>query len=108
MKNIDVIETFIKEEGREKAKTQHLYIDTDNKQLINYNTVIARINGTEEQTKEIEINVNYYSSTTSRIQANILRVVRYYRNMGKNFIVVLNGAEKRVEQFEKILKGINT
>ena len=107
MKNIEVIQTFIKEEGREKAKTQHLYIDTDNKQLINYNTVIARINGTEEQTKEIEINVNYYSSTTSRIQANILRVVRYYRNMGKNFIVVLNGAEKRVEQFEKILKGIN-
>ena len=108
MKNIEVIQAFIKEEGREKAKTQHLYIDTDNKQLINYNTVIARINGTEEQTKEIEINVNYYSSTTSRIQANILRVVRYYRNMGKNFIVVLNGAEKRVEQFEKILKGINT
>ena len=107
MKNIEVIQTLIKEEGREKAKTQHLYIDTDNKQLINYNTVIARINGTEEQTKEIEINVNYYSSTTSRIQANILRVVRYYRNMGKNFIVVLNGAEKRVEQFEKILKGIN-
>lgn len=103
MKNIEVIQTFIKEEGRKKAKTQHLYIDTDNKQLINYNTVIARINGTEEQTKEIEINVNYYSSTTSRIQANILRVVRYYRNMGKNFIVVLNGAEKRVEQFEKIL-----
>ena len=58
MKNIEVIQTFIKEEGREKAKTQHLYIDTDNKQLINYNTVIARINGTEEQTKEIEINVN--------------------------------------------------
>ena len=108
MKNFDVIQTFIKEEGRKKAKTQHLYIDTDNKQLINYNTVIARINGTEEQTKEIEINVNYYSSTTSRIQANILRVVRYYRNMGKNFIVVLNGTEKRVEQFEKILKGINT
>lgn len=103
MKNIEVIQTFIKEEGRKKAKTQHLYIDTDNKQLINYNTVIARINGIEEQTKEIEINVNYYSSTTSRIQANILRVVRYYRNMGKNFIVVLNGAEKRVEQFEKIL-----
>lgn len=108
MKNIEVIQTFIGKEGKEKAKTQHLYIDTDNKQLINYNTVIARINGTEEQTKEIEINVNYYSSTTSRIQANILRVVRYYRNMGKNFIVVLNGAEKRVEQFEKILKGINT
>lgn len=108
MKNIEVIQTFIKEEGRKKAKTQHLYIDTERKALVNYNTVIARWNGTDAQTKELEINVNYYSSTTSRIQANILRVVRYYRNMGKNFIVVLNGTEKRVEQFEKILKGINT
>lgn len=108
MKNIEVIQTFIKEEGREKAKTQHLYIDTERKALVNYNTTIARVNGTEEQTKEIEINVNYYTNTTSRIQANILRVVRYYRNMGKNFIVVLNGTEKRVKQFEKILKGINT
>ena len=36
MKNIEVIEKFFKEEGREKAKTQHLYIDTENRQLINY------------------------------------------------------------------------
>lgn len=108
MKNIEVIQTFIEREGKEKAKTKNLYIDTEQKALVNYKTTIARVNGTEEQTKEIEINVNYYTNTTSRIQANILRVVRYYRNMGKNFIVVLNGAEKRVEQFEKILKGINT
>lgn len=106
MKNIDVIKTFIGEEGREKAKTKNLYIDTERKALINYNTVIARVNGTEEQTKEIEINVNYYSQTTSTIQANIIRVIRYYRNMGKDFIVVLNGTEKRIIQFEKILKGI--
>lgn len=108
MKNFDVIQTFIEKEGRTKAKTQHLYIDTDNKQLINYNTVIARINGTEEQTKEIEINVNYYTKTTSIIQANIIRVIRYYKNMGRELIVVLTGEEKRVVQFEKILKGINT
>lgn len=107
MKNFDVIQTFIKEEGREKAKTQHLYIDTERKALVNYNTIIARVNGTEEQTKEIEINVNYYSKTTSKIQANIIRVIRYYRNRGREQIVVLNGTEKRVAQFEKILKGIN-
>lgn len=105
MKNIEVIQTFIEREGKEKAKTKNLYIDTEQKALVNYKTTIARVNGTEEQTKEIEINVNYYTNTTSRIQANILRVVRYYRNMGKNFIVVLNGAEKRVEQYSNILKS---
>lgn len=106
MKNIEVIETFIREEGREKAKTKNLYIDTSNKQLINYNTVIARWNGAEEQTKELEVNINYYTSTTNRIQTSIIRVIRYYKNMGKEFIVVLNGTEKRIIQFEKILKGI--
>lgn len=106
MKNIDVIKTFIEEEGREKVKTQHLYIDIQYKQLNNYNTVIAQINGIEGQTKEIEVNINYYSSTTSKIQASIIRAIRYYKNMGKEFIVVLNGTEKRTTQFEKILKGI--
>ena len=106
MKNIEVIQTFIEKEGREEVKTQHLYIDTDNKALINYNTVIARWNGTEEQTKELEVNVNYYTSTTNRIQTSIIRAIRYYKNMGKEFIVVLNGTEKRIIQFEKILKGI--
>lgn len=108
MKNIEVIQTFIEREGKEKAKTKNLYIDTEQKALVNYNTTIARVNGTEEQTKEIEINVNYYTNTTSRIQANIIRVIRYYRSRGKELIVVLNGTEKRVKQFEKILKGINT
>lgn len=106
MKNIEVIQTFIEKEGREEAKATNLYIDTERKALINYSTVIARINGTEEQTKEIEVNVNYYSQTTSTIQANIIRVIRYYKNIGKEFIVVLNGTEKRIIQFEKILKGI--
>lgn len=106
MKNIEVIQTFIEKEGREEVKTKNLYIDIKHKALINYSTVIARWNGTEEQTKEIEINVNYYSQTTSIIQANIIRVIRYYKNMGKDFIVVLNGTEKRIIQFEKILKGI--
>lgn len=106
MKNIEVIQTFIEKEGREGVKTKNLYIDTERKALINYSTVIARVNGTEEQTKEIEVNVNYYSQTTSTIQASIIRAIRYYKNIGKEFIVVLNGTEKRVEQFEKILKGI--
>ena len=101
MKNIDVIKTFIEREGREGAKTQHLYIDTGNKQLINYNTVIARWNGTEEQTKELEINVNYYSSTTSKIQSYIMKTAMEQREQGQSFFLVMNGTEKRVEQFEK-------
>lgn len=105
MKNIDVIETFIKEEGREKTKTKNLYIDTEQKALINYNTVIAKWNGTDAQTKELEINVNYYSTTTSKIQTYITRTVREQREQGRIFIVVMNGTEKRVEQYSNILKS---
>lgn len=105
MKNIDVIKTFIEEEGRIKAQTQHLYIDTNNKQLINYNTVIAKWNGTDAQTKELEIDVNYYSSTTSKIQSYITRTAREQRKQGQIFIVVMNGTEKRVEQYSNILKS---
>lgn len=105
MKNIDVIQTFIKEEGRTKAKTQHLYIDTERKALVNYNTVIARWNGTDTQTKELEINVNYYSTTTSKIQTYITRTAREQREQGQIFIVVMNGTEKRVEQYSNILKS---
>lgn len=105
MKNIDVIETFIKEEGREKAKTKNLYIDTEQKALVNYNTVIARWNGTDTQTKELEINVNYYSTTTSKIQTYITRTTREQRKQGQIFIVVMNGTEKRVEQYSNILKS---
>lgn len=108
MKNIDVIKTFIEKEGREEKKTQHLYIDTNNKQLINYNTVIARWNGTDAQTKKLEIDVNYYSNTTSKIQSYIMRTAREQREQGQIFVVVLTGTEKRIIQFEKILKGINT
>ena len=105
MKNIDVIEKFFKEEGREKAKTQHLYIETENRQLINYNTVIAQWNGYEEQTQELVIDVNYYSTTTSKIQTYIMRTARKMREQGKLFFVVMNGTEKRILQYEKILKG---
>lgn len=105
MKNIDVIETFIKEEGREKAKTTNLYIDTEQKALINYNTVIAKWNGTDAQTKELEIDVNYYSNTTSKIQSYITRTAREQRKQGRIFIVVMNGTEKRVEQYSNILKS---
>lgn len=105
MKNIDVIKTFIEREGREGQKTQHLYIDTNNKQLINYNTVIARWNGTDAQTKKLEIDVNYYSNTTSKIQSYIMRTAREQREQGQIFIVVMNGTEKRVEQYSNILKS---
>lgn len=105
MKNIEVIQTFIGKEGKEKAKTQHLYIDTEQKALINYNTVIAKWNGTDAQTKELEIDVNYYSNTTSKIQSYITRTAREQREQGQIFIVVMNGTEKRVEQYSNILKS---
>ena len=105
MKNIEVIEKFFKEEGREKAKTQHLYIDIENRQLINYNTVIAHWNGYEEQTQELVIDVNYYSTTTSKIQTYITRTARKMREQGKLFFVVMNGTEKRINLYSKILKG---
>ena len=105
MKNIEVIEKFFKEEGRKKAKTQHLYIDAKNRQLINYNTVIAQWNGYEEQTQELVIDVNYYSTTTSKIQTYITRTARKMREQGKLFFVVMNGTEKRINLYSKILKG---
>mgnify|MGYP005611747293 CR=1 FL=1 len=102
MKNLDVIEKFIFLQGKEKSKTQHLYIDTENKQLINYNTVIAQWNGTEEQTKEIEINCNKYSTTTSKIQTQIYNTLKRAKQF-YNFIIVLNGNEKEVAKVTKIL-----
>lgn len=106
MKNIDVIQTFIKEEGREKAKTKNLYIDTEQKALINYNTVIARWNGTEEQTKELEIDVNYYSTTTSKIQTYIVKMANQLKQEGYSFYIVLNGTQKRVEQYSHYIDSI--
>ena len=105
MKNIEVIKKFLQEEGKEDAKTQHLYIDTTKRQLINYNTVIAEWNGYEEQTQELAIDVNYYSATTSKIQTYIMRTARKMREQGKLFFVVMNGAEKRIEQYTKILQA---
>lgn len=106
MRNFEVVSNFIKEEGKGKAKTKNLYIDTNNKELINYNTVLARINGREGQTKEIEINVNYYSTSTSKIQGYIADLVRYYMNtLNYKYIVVLTGTEKRLKQFEKRIFG---
>ena len=105
MKNIEVIKKFLQEEGKEDAKTKHLYIDSKKRQLINYNTVIAEINGFDGQEKEIVIDVNYYSRTTSKIQSYIIRTIRELREQGKILIVVLDGAEKRVEQYTKILQA---
>lgn len=106
MKNIDVIKTFIQEEGEEKAKTKNLYIDTENKQLINYNTVLAKINDREGQTKEIEINVDQYSVSTSKIQGYIADTLWYYINrLNYKYIVVLTGNSRRLKQFEKRIFG---
>lgn len=105
MKNADVIEKFIYLQGEEKSKTQHLYIDTNNRQLINYNTVIAQWNGTEEQTKELVIDVNYYSQTTSKIQGEIIKQVKKARKNGYIFFLVMNGTSDRIEQFTSRLKA---
>lgn len=106
MKNIDVVLKFIQEEGEGKAKTQHLYIDTERKALVNYNTVIARWNGTEGQTKEIEINVDQYSVSTSKIQGYIANTLWYYINrLNYKYIVVLTGNSRRLKQFEKRIFG---
>lgn len=104
-RNFNVVLDFIREEGEMRSKSKNLYVN-DYRELVNYNTVIAKINGFPETTKEIVIDVNYYSNTTSKIQASIMRAIRFYRSRGRELIVVLNGTEKRIKQFEKILKGI--
>lgn len=63
MKNLNVIENFIK--GNTKGKTANLYI-VGNK-LLNYNTVIAI-----RKDSKIILNSTKYSQTTSRIQ-NMIR-----------------------------------
>ena len=106
MKNIDVIKTFIQEEGEEKAKTKNLYIDTENKQLINYNTVLAKINGREGQIKEIEINVDQYSVSTSKIQGYIADTLGYYINrLNYKYVVVLTGNSRRLKKKKKRIFG---
>lgn len=105
MKNIDVIQKFVFNYGKEKSKTQHLYIDTQNKYLINYNTIIAEWNGTDDQTKEIVINCNRYSTTTSKIQSAIIKAIKQARHNGYNFFVVLTGEEQQVEKYSKLLKA---
>lgn len=105
MKNADVIQKFIYLHGKEKSKTKNLYIDTQYNQLVNYNTVIAEWNGTDDQTKELVINVNYYSKSTSTIQSEIIKQVKKARQNGYIFFLVMNGTSERVEQYSNLLKA---
>ena len=101
MTNAEVVKKFIK--GEIRGKTKNLYIDSN--KLVNYSTVIAQWNGTEEQTKELAINVNYYSRSTSTIQFEILKQIKQARKNGYNFILVMNGTSDRVEQFTNRLQA---
>ena len=102
MTNQNVIEIFL-QGGR--AKTTNLY--TDGTELINYTTTIAKWNGTEEQTKELEINLNYYSRTTSKIQTQIIKsIARLKQKASGNVpLLVLTGTIERIDKASKILKG---
>ena len=103
MKNIKVIENFLRG-GDKKARTQNLFIS--NNELVNYSTTLARWNGTEEQTKELEIDVNYYSTTTSKIQTYIVKMANQLKQEGYSFYIVLNGTQKRVEQYSHYIDSI--
>lgn len=111
MNNVDVIKNFLEGKQAQTPKRWNKWgeqlqtLHTEGNELYNYNTVIARLNGTEEQTREVEINANYYSNTTSRIQTLIINIIKMYRRNGREFIVVLNGTEKRIEWLEKYLKA---
>lgn len=103
MKNIEVIENFLRG-GDKKARTQNLFIS--NNELVNYSTTLARWNGTEEQTKELEIDVNYYSTTTSKIQTYIVKMANQLKQEGYSFYIVLNGTQKGVEQYSHYIDSI--
>lgn len=69
MKNIDLIENFVK--GYEYGKGSNLYIEDGC--LVNYNTIIAkRIDG------GILIDTNRYSQTTTKNQNALRRWAEYY------------------------------
>ncbi len=100
MTNQNVIEIFL-QGGR--AKTTNLF--TDGTELINYTTTIAKWNGYEWQTKELEINLNYYSKTTSKIQGQLVKAVAKAKASGNIPLLVLTGTNDRVEKASKIIKG---
>lgn len=107
MRNEQVVEEFLKqikkEDCNKKAKTKNLHIEGD--KLINYTTVIATINGTGEQARELELNCKLYSRTTSTIQNYIIDGIRAIRDTSNTqFGLVLNGTEERIEQFSKRYK----
>lgn len=103
MNNLEVVKKFLN--GEQGATAQRplmtggtgrtLY--TQGNKLINYNTVIATLNGTEEQTKEVEVDATYYSNTTSKIQTSIIKQVNAMRRTGHQMAVCISGDAKRVE-----------
>lgn len=109
MGNLEVIKRFLLGEKGATAKRKILqgyyYTDgrtlqTDGQQLINYNTVIAKRNGKNE----IEIDADYYSNTTSKVQTSIIKEINKLRKNGYDIIVVLNGEQKRVDWLSNYLK----
>ena len=103
MNNLEVVKKFLNgEQGATAKRTlatggtgRTLY--TQGNKLINYNTVIATLNGTEEQTKEVEVDATYYSNTTSKIQTSIIKQVNAMRRTGHQMAVCILGDAKRVE-----------
>lgn len=70
--------------GRDQKKCNNLYIE-DNK-LINYNTVIAQIEG-----DKMYLNMTKYSSSTSRIQNYLLKCAEWY--FGRYGIIIVDNIE---------------
>lgn len=100
MTNQFVIEKFL--QGG-KAKTKNLY--STGTELINYNTVIARWNGYEWQEKELQVNMYYYSKTTTTIQLKLCRLINEQKKKGNVPLLVLDGTSERVEKASRIIKG---
>ena len=109
MNNLQVIQKFLNGEkgatAKRNIKQDYYYIEgrtlqTDGDKLTNYTTDIAKKNGENE----IEIDTSYYSSTTTKIQTMLIKEIKKYRQIGYDFIVVLNGEQKRVEKFGELLQ----
>lgn len=103
MNNLEVVKKFLNGEQGATAKRplmtggtgRTLY--TQGNKLINYNTVIATLNGTGEQTREVEVNATYYSNTTSKIQTSIIKEVNAIRRAGHQIAVCITGDASRVD-----------
>lgn len=111
MGNLEVIKRFLlgKKGATAKRKilqgyyyTEGRTLQTDGDKLINYSTTIAKRNGENE----IEIDANYYSNTTSKIQTSIIKEINKLRKSGYNLIIVLDGEQKRVDWLSGYIESI--